>query len=71
MPAYSVTGRGLGVSHGKPKPENNCGCGGCGKNNEDSAEPVVVPGCRRKVTVGTNTVAQNTSTSGKIENTCS
>lgn len=37
MGASSVTGvSGPGASGGKYKPDNSCGCGGCGKNEEEA-----------------------------------
>ena len=39
MPAESVTGIGMGASHGKRKPENSCGGCGCGCKGKECDKP--------------------------------
>ena len=35
MAAYSVTGRGRGLSNGELKPNNHCGCDGCFSSDQE------------------------------------
>ena len=50
MGATSVTGKGLGMSHGQYKPDNQCGgCGcGCGKNCPTPPPKPPKTGCYRR-----------------------
>ena len=55
MSASTVTGRGLGASFGKYKPENNCGGCTCGCGNKECNEPTSPPhriGCYTRVKTG-------------------
>lgn len=49
MAASTVTGRGLGDSHGLPKPENHCGGCGCGKVDETPITPPPKVPCHTKL----------------------
>lgn len=56
MGATSVTGvSGPGESGGKYKPENNCGCGCCGPDEEEPTEKVKLGCYTRYRTQGTKT----------------
>jgi len=54
MAGTTVTGSGPGDSHGHYKPENNCGCGGCGQRKEKE-EPKRVRYCSIRYTCGNST----------------
>ena len=45
MAATSVTGVGPGMSNGKQKPGNHCGCGCGGEPEETTTQPLPPRGC--------------------------
>jgi hypothetical protein len=52
MGSTSVTGKGVGESHGVYKPEHNCGCSGCIHNDEVPPPEVIKRGCYVRSRVG-------------------
>ena len=68
MSASSVTGRGPGDSHGKYKPENQCG--GCNCGCKDCEKPPVEPrkqSCYTRLSVGASASLVSASTSSNIK----
>lgn len=68
MSATSVTGKGLGMSNGKHKPELQCGGCGCGKPGDPiPAEPPTKTGCYTRIKSGGSvTYKKSYSTSTRV-----
>jgi len=65
MGARSVTGAGLGISNGKQKPGNNCGCG-CASDPVEKTPPVKIGCVTPYKTGGTKTIKVGKSSSIKV-----
>lgn len=71
MAATTVTGRGLGMSNGLYKPENQCGGCGCGSNTtETTPTPRTKLGCFTRNKSG-NTLSYKRSGLGGSIRVCS
>jgi hypothetical protein len=60
MGAYSVTGKGPGMSNGEYKQENNCGCGCCGATEEDVVATEVKTYCKVNYSSNSGSISVNT-----------
>lgn len=68
MSASSVTGRGLGDSHGKYKSDNQCGGCNCGcKDCEKPSVEIPKETCYTKLSVGTNVASVFTGKNSSIK----